>query len=70
MNAAFLKRIFACSQFAEDYRLFLGNFGAMVAEDNLKKVKYLAELVQEALEKGDVEAVAKIKRLPWTAATL
>jgi hypothetical protein len=54
MNANFLKRIFACNQFAEDYRLFLGSFRAMVAEDNLKKAKYLAELVQEALEKGDV----------------
>jgi hypothetical protein len=70
MNASFLKRIFACTQFAEDYRLFLAHFRPMVAEDNLKKVRYLAELVQEAVEKGDVEAVGKIKRLPWTASTL
>lgn len=39
----------------------------MVAEDNLKKVRYLADVVQEALEKGNVEIVEKIKRLPWTA---
>lgn len=70
MNATFLKRIFQCHQFAEDYSLFLENFPAMVAEDNSKKVRYLAELVREALEKGDVEAVGKIKRLPWTAVTL
>lgn len=67
MNASFLRRIFGCNEFAEDYRLFLGNFQAMVAEDNLKKVRYLADVVQEALEKGNVEIVEKIKRLPWTA---
>lgn len=66
MNANFLKRIFACPQFAHDYRAFLAHFRPMVAEDNGKKVRYLAELVEEALEKGEVEAVAKIKRLPWT----
>jgi hypothetical protein len=37
-----------------------------VVEDNEKKVKYLASMVEEALQKEDVEAVNKIKRLPWT----
>lgn len=66
MNGNFLKRIFSCAQFAEDYRLFLREFPALVAEDNDRKVKYLASMVEEALGKGEGEAVGKIKRLPWT----
>jgi hypothetical protein len=70
MNANFLQRIFTCEQFARDYRAFLAHFRPMVAEDNSKKVRYLAELVEEALEKGEVDGVVKIKRLPWTRAIL
>lgn len=66
MNGNFLKRIFSCTQFAEDYRLFLRDFHSLVAEDNDRKVKYLASMVEEALAKGESDAVAKIKRLPWT----
>lgn len=66
MNGNFLKRIFSCQQFAEDYRLFLRDFPALVAEDNDRKVRYLASMVEEALARGESDAVGKIKRLPWT----
>lgn len=35
-------------------------------QDNEKKVKYLTELVEEALNNGEIAKVHTIKRLPWT----
>jgi hypothetical protein len=54
MNANFLKRIFACQQFVEDYRAFLEHFRPMVTDDNAKKVRYLGQLIEEQMEKGDL----------------
>lgn len=39
-------------------------------EDNRKKIKYLAEMINEALSEGSIAKVEKIKRLPWTSEIL
>ena len=41
-------------------------FRALMTEDNDKKVKYLTQMVEEAIEKGDTSKIECIKRLPWT----
>jgi hypothetical protein len=52
MNGNFLKRIFSCDQFSDDYKVFLrkfdvtaDDFKSLVSEDNEKKVRYLASMV-------------------------
>lgn len=42
------------------------DFQSVVLEDNAKKVKYLSDFVESALKKGDMDAIEKVKRLPWT----
>jgi hypothetical protein len=41
-----------------------------MAEDNLRKVRYLAGIVHNAIVGEDLSAVEKIRRLPWTAPIL
>lgn len=38
MNAAFLKKIFKCRQYAKDYKDFLKTFDNEVKNDNRKKI--------------------------------
>lgn len=45
MNGNFLKRVFASETFANDYRDFLHELEALMAEDNEKKIIYLAEVL-------------------------
>lgn len=46
MNGNFLKRVFGCPRFAADYRSFLGDFSALIKEDNDRKVVYLASMIE------------------------
>lgn len=52
MNGNFLRRVFSYQQFAIDYRIFLDEFARLTAEDNLRKVAYLTDMVEEALTHG------------------
>jgi hypothetical protein len=45
MNNKFLTQIFSEGDFSQDYRLFLEHFEAIMQEDNMKKVKFLAWLL-------------------------
>lgn len=42
MNNKFLQQIFSEKDFSDDYELFLSHFNLIMAEDNDKKIKYLA----------------------------
>lgn len=65
MNSKFLAQVFSEADFSQDYRLFLQEFEDIMAEDNLKKLKYLACLLTHSKEdqQGSAEMV---RRLPWT----
>jgi hypothetical protein len=46
--------------------LYSGEFKDLMLEDNRKKIKYLAEMISEAVNEGSIAKVEKLKRLPWT----
>lgn len=69
MNNKFLQQIFSEKDFSEDYELFLTHFQQIMAEDNDKKIKYLAELLTVNKE-GKVKSVEMVRRLPWTSIIL
>jgi hypothetical protein len=35
-------------------------------EDNKKKIRYLAEIIGEALKEDSLTKIENMKRLPWT----
>ena len=41
-----------------------------MADDNRRKIRYLAEVISEALGEGSIARVEKVKRLPWTSEIL
>lgn len=64
MNSKFLQQIFNEGDFSRDYLIFLEKFEEIVAEDNDKKVKYLAWMLTH--EQGKKRSVEMVRRLPWT----
>jgi hypothetical protein len=54
MNGNFLKRVFACPSFPDDYRAFLHELPDLIIQDNHKKVLYLEDLIQKALSSNDL----------------
>lgn len=64
MNGSFLRRIFSCERFSEDYGRFirtfflsLDEFKDLMMDDNRKKIKYLAEMINEALSEGNISKI-------------
>jgi hypothetical protein len=65
MNSKFLSQVFREGDFGKDYLLFLEGFEDIIAEDNDKKIRYLAELLNCSKE-GKESNAEMVRRLPWT----
>ena len=55
MNGNFLKRVFASDTFASDYRDFLHELEPLMAEDNEKKIIYLAEMLEKCVKNDELK---------------
>ena len=62
MNGNFLKKVFAQPQFVTDYREFVIEFPELIIEDNEKKIKYLAETIDEYLTAENIKVIRYIPR--------
>lgn len=58
MNGNFLKRVFASEAFANDYRKFLREFQELMAEDNEKKIIYLADVLDKCVKSNELKVLS------------
>lgn len=70
MNAAFLKKIFKCEQYAKDYKEFLKTFDSEVENDNKKKEENMNEVIKKVIKSSNFNSLHQLKRLPWPKAIL
>lgn len=73
MNLNFLKKIFKCRQYHNDYREFLskyglnlGNFPSEYNSDNNKKIKSMKDAIKKAVKLKCFKGLDEFKRVPWS----